>query len=89
MNETLAYGYSSESAQHGLSNEYEHDRVSKNLRVLVLRTKVAPALEGLSGYKILNVNIHLEFEPCLTLPFRGWPEPFVNLLSHLITKKAL
>ena len=27
MTETLAYGYSSESAQQQLSNEYQHDRV--------------------------------------------------------------
>ena len=27
MTETMAYGYSSESAQQGLSNEYQHDRV--------------------------------------------------------------
>ena len=41
--ETLAHGYSSESAQWELSNEYQHDRVStvfKNLCILVLWTKV-------------------------------------------------
>ena len=27
INETLAYGYSSESARWELSNEYQHDRV--------------------------------------------------------------
>ena len=27
MTETLAYGYSSESTQQELSNEYKHDRV--------------------------------------------------------------
>ena len=27
MTETLAYGYSSESTQQVLSNEYQHDRV--------------------------------------------------------------
>ena len=50
MIETLAYGYSSESAQRKLSNEYQHDRVKmvfKNLCVLVLWTEGAPALEGL------------------------------------------
>ena len=49
--ETLAYGYSYESTQRELSNEYQHDRVLmifKNLCVLVLWTKVASALEGLS-----------------------------------------
>ena len=51
MTETLAYGYSSESAQRELCNEYQHDRVKmvfKNLCILVLWTKVDSALEGLS-----------------------------------------
>ena len=50
MTETLANGYSSESAQRELSNEYQHDTVKmvfKNLCILVLLTKVASALEGL------------------------------------------
>ena len=50
MTETLAYGYSSESTQQELSNEYQHDRVLmvfKNICILVLRMKVALALEGL------------------------------------------
>ena len=53
MTETLAYGYSSESAQRELSNEYQHSRVSmvfKNLCIPVLRAKVASALEGLKMY---------------------------------------
>ena len=47
MAETQANGYSSESTQRELSDEYQHDRVPmifKNLCVLVLRTKVASAL---------------------------------------------
>ena len=51
MTETMANGYSSESTQRELSNEYQHDRVYmlfNNLRVLVLWMKVALALEGLS-----------------------------------------
>ena len=51
MTETLAYGYSSESAPQELSNEYQHDRVSmvfKDFCILVLWTKVASALEGLT-----------------------------------------
>ena len=51
MTETLAYGYSSESAQRELSNEYQHDRVSmifNNFCILELWTKEASALEGLS-----------------------------------------
>ena len=46
----LANGYSSESAQQELSNEYQHDRVLmvlKNLCILALWAKVATALEGL------------------------------------------
>ena len=52
MTETLANGYSSESTQRELSNEYQHDRVwmvYKNLCICVLWTKVASVLEGL-GY---------------------------------------
>ena len=51
MIETLAHGYSSESTQLELSNEYQCNRVLmvfKNLCILVLWTKVASALEGLS-----------------------------------------
>ena len=51
MTETLANGYSSESTQRELSNEYQHDRVYmvfKNICILVIWTNVASALEGLS-----------------------------------------
>ena len=47
MIETLANGYSSESTQRELSDEYQHDRVSmviKNLCFLVIWTQVASAL---------------------------------------------
>ena len=50
MTETLAHGYSSDSTQQELSNEYQHDMVwmiFKNLCILVLWTKVASALDGL------------------------------------------
>ena len=50
MTKTLVHGYSSESTQLELSNEHQHDRVQmvfKNLYVIVLRMKVALALEGL------------------------------------------
>ena len=50
MTETLANGYSSESARRELSNEYQHDRVSMvfiYLCILVYWTKVVIALEGL------------------------------------------
>ena len=46
ITETLANGYSSESTQRELSNEYQHDRVKmvfKNLCILVLWTNVASA----------------------------------------------
>ena len=49
---TKSCGYSYESSLRGLSNEYQHDRVSmifKNLSILDLWTKVASALEGLKG----------------------------------------
>ena len=48
-NETLVYGYSPESTQWELSNEYQHDRVKMflNICVIVLSTKVVLALEGL------------------------------------------
>ena len=50
MTETLANGYSSESTQRQLSNEYQNDRVYmdfKELCILLIWTKVASALEGL------------------------------------------
>ena len=51
MKNDLAYGYSSESTQRELSNVYQCDWVwvfFKNLRVFMLWTKVASALEGLN-----------------------------------------
>ena len=59
MTETLANGYSSESTQRELYNEYQHDRVQmffKNLSFLVHWMKVASALEGLNR---LTVKIAL------------------------------
>ena len=59
MTETLAYGYSFESTQQELSNEYQHDRVLmvfEKLCVLVLWTKVVSAFEGLSGSHRLVVE---------------------------------
>ena len=50
MTKIMAYGYSHESTQRELSNEYQDDRVKMDLRnicIMVLWTKVAPALEGL------------------------------------------
>ena len=51
MIETLANGYSSESTQGELSNEYQHDRVYmffKSLCIRVLWMKITSALEGLN-----------------------------------------
>ena len=51
LTETIANGYSSESTQQELSNEYQHNKVSmvlKNLCIFVLWTKVALALEGIT-----------------------------------------
>ena len=51
MTETLANGYSSESTQRELSNEYQHDSVLmifRNVCVLVLWANVVSALEGLT-----------------------------------------
>ena len=52
MTQTLANGYSSESTQLELFNEYQDDRVQmvfRKLCILVLWTKVASALEGLKA----------------------------------------
>ena len=49
--ENLAHGYSSESTQQELSNEYLHDLVKmvfKNIFVLVFWTKVVLASDGLT-----------------------------------------
>ena len=50
MTETMANGYSSESTQRELSNEYQNDRVwmvFKDFLSLVPWTKVVSALKGL------------------------------------------
>ena len=49
MTETLTHGYSSESTQLMLSNEYQHGRVYtlKKRCVLVHTTKEASVMEGL------------------------------------------
>ena len=59
ITETLANGYSSESTQHELSNEYQHDNVKmvfKNVCIFVLWTKVALALEGLAVFSFSLVT---------------------------------
>ena len=64
MTETLAHGYSSECTLRELSNECQHDRVQmvfKNLSILVLRTRVASALEGF----LQNFGVECKFSMCL------------------------
>ena len=62
MIETLAHGYSFESTQRELSNEYQHDSVKmvfKNLCILVLWTKKASAFKGLNYFQ-QNIKTWLE-----------------------------
>ena len=71
-------GYSSESTQQGLSNQYQHYRVRmvfKYIGVLVLWMKVASALEGLRYHKLAVYLLIVYFKPpkyssikTLTLP---------------------
>ena len=59
MTETLANGYSSESTQRELSNEYQHDMVRmvfKDICVLGVKTKVSSALKGLSQSCLEQTN---------------------------------
>ena len=72
MTETLANGYSSESTQRELSDEYQHDRVVmifKNLCILVLWTKVASALEGLMTKRMPQKQKLSQDPPSLSF---GW-----------------
>ena len=65
MTETLANGYSSDSARRELSNEYRHDRIKiifKAFCVLVLWIKVALALEGLK-----TIPFFLPFMPSTSM----------------------
>ena len=55
--ETLAHGYSSDSTQRELSNEYQHGKVwmvLKSLCVLVLWMKIILAFEGLGCSSVLS-----------------------------------
>ena len=69
MTETLANGYSSESALRELSNEYQHDRVCMVFRifcVLAHWAKVASALEGIIGTFSSLLNITFSFSLSLS-----------------------
>ena len=60
MTDTLTRGYSSDSTQQELSNEYQHCRVQmffKNLCVLVFQTEVASALEGLNSQDLCGATV--------------------------------
>ena len=57
MTETLANGYSFERTHLEQSNEYQYDKVSKNLCILVLWTKVASAVEGLTLMLMVTINL--------------------------------
>ena len=79
MTETMANGYSSESTQRELFNEYQHDRVwvvFKNLCVLVLWTRVATALKGV---------IH----SCLQWPSMIYLNIGDNLFIEMFLRKCL
>ena len=54
MTETLANGYSYESTQRELCNEYNHNGVSKVFKNICVLVKVASALEGLRG--VMNLT---------------------------------
>ena len=52
MYETLINGYSYDSTQRELSNEYQHDRVFKNFKIFYLfvpLTKIASEPKGLNS----------------------------------------
>ena len=58
MTETMAYGYSSESTQRELSNEYQHDRVKMVFKVFcipVVWMIVASVLDGLIEAAVLSL----------------------------------
>ena len=74
MIETLANGYSSESTQRQLSNEYQHERVLmvfKNLCILVLWTKEASALEGLrmriKSLRPIAMSLNISYPSCVQI----------------------
>ena len=57
----MAHGYSSDSSQQKLTNEYQHDRVKMIYIILcffVYWMKVTPAAEGLN-----NIHIMYKYQP--------------------------
>ena len=74
MIETLANGYSSESSQRELSNEYQHDRVLmifKKICILMLRTKEASALERLKVVNMSGSNFYCGIISAMLIPCRS------------------
>ena len=70
--ETLANGYSSERTRQELSNEYQDDRVSMVFQescILVLKTKVVSALEGLRSITIKHISLFTRVESCCKTGF--------------------
>ena len=60
MTETLAYGYSSESSQRELSNEYQHHRVLD-----VFQKVLCPCAFDQNSHSIEMVNRRIPIEPVL------------------------
>ena len=58
MTETLGNGYSSESTQRGLSNEYQLDRVS-----MFFQKSLHPLALDESSLSIRRVNLFMPVEP--------------------------
>ena len=85
MTETIANGYSSESTQRDLSNEYQHERVKKIFIIFcffVHWPKVTSAAEGLIRYSQMT-------SPSFGGPGRNWINPLmpraaVNSLTILM-----
>ena len=66
MDENLAHGYSSESAQRELPNLYQRDNVLLGFKivcVLVLLTKIALALGGLNHVSTHGTNLPTRYAP--------------------------
>ena len=72
MTETLAHGYSSESTQCELSNEYQHDRVLDGFQkscILVLWLRVA--LGGLGKPLTLRAMVSLRVNCMITFKMKS------------------
>ena len=96
--ETFAIGFSSESTQRELFNEYQHDMVLtviKNLCIPVLFTKVDFALEGLSAWFlmwfcccVLQVMIKKARKLCRMWRMRMWHKAAAATMAAAATSEA-